>query len=63
VKGSVLEKMKTMPELMDVKMETIPEITDVALQLLESSGSSTRCYKHHAHNNKKHKDKKGLAAE
>jgi hypothetical protein len=38
-------------------METIPEIMDVALQLLESSGSSTRCYKHHTHNNKKYNDK------
>jgi len=45
------------------KMETIPEITDVAVQLLETSGSSTRCYKHHTHNNKKYNDKKGLPAE
>jgi hypothetical protein len=44
-------------------METTPEITDVALQLLESSGSSTRCYKHHTRNNKKYNDKKGLPAE
>jgi hypothetical protein len=44
-------------------METIPEIMDVALQLLESSGSSTRCYKHHTHNNEKYNNKKGLPAE